>query len=187
MTVPAPTPIRDDLPPEPPAAELTEAIVYEPDGRITIRWPGVEVSLRRPHFGEYREFLEADQRARPKQVNPATIDTQERLAEIITAWQSAARGENDSAEGLDADELLTLAAQLHSQGLAEQMAARSRNLAWWRLVCNGDPSMDPPLRGLASVPFPESDDDCPLWLSQDQPAIDAIGHWLSVPSVAPGS
>lgn len=182
MTV---APIRDDLPPPPPedGAELTEAIIYETDGRITLRFGGQEWRLRRPKYGEYVAYLEADERARPKKARKAVTDASAAFAQVVSDWKTAVTGEGGDLDKLDVGELARLASRLHTEQLKDQMGARSRNLAWWRLVCNGDAHM----AGLSDHPLPESDDDCPLWLTNDQPAVDTIQHWLGVPTVAPGS
>jgi hypothetical protein len=173
-----------DVPPQPPpGAELTEAIIFEADGRITLRWEGTELHLRRPLHGQYRRFLEADQAAQPKSVPKRVREDREKFASIVLDAQSALKGDEKAIERLDAEEMMRIASRLHTESLREQLGARSRNLAWWRLVCNGNDEGP----GLADGHFPDDDDACPLWLSNDQPAIDAIQHWLSVPSVAPGS
>lgn len=153
----------------PTSTDLGEALILNPDGTVTLRFGGAEWRLRRPTFGEYRQFLEADARIRADaEDTPEGRATAESIRDVIKTWQE--EGE------LDADGLVTLAARLNAENVKAQMGTRSRNLAWWREVT----------AMLAGRPIPD-DEACPLWLTNDAPAIQAIEHWLSVPTVAPGS
>lgn len=115
-------------------------------------------TLRRPKWGEYRRIRDA--------MTEATT-----LAARAQDLQDRAKGD---VAGMDTD--------LIKETLALQDEMTDIQITTYRLIFNGEPNAEPPVKPLSDIPLPDDPDEWDAWLlSGDDVLGQLLEHWRARP------